>query len=663
MQQPLEERSEYRAVATSFVGYLIRAEGIESLRRHLGTLKAGGAQRAAHDAPPRSLGALEEDWRAALRRVSPSGLGLKAFTAKAWPYLSPYLRHECEIFVYLLFGLGFALAVPLASAHLVDQIIPRGDLNELTILLTALVAAFLLNAALTFRRSRLTQYVSESIVRRLRLDMFIRLQELPHAFYANTKTGDIVTRMTADIEAIKDVVAETFASGIYLILSVVFASFLLLRLHWLLGLIVLLLAPLFILTGHLLDKRVRPASADVQQKLSELVSSLEENIDAQPVVKAFGLQRNAIGRFEERLNQLFSSSLGLGFFLSLFRSFASLSTALTPIIVLGLGTYLIIQGQFTIGGLLAFISLMNQAVGPIGQLAELAQEFQSGSGALDRVVEFLNLRPTIVDAPGAKSLAAPQREIRFQDVSFSYSAERPTLRDLSLVVPVGSSVAFVGPTGAGKSSTVGLLLRFYDPDQGQILLDDQDIRNVTLDSLRASMAVVLQDTFVFDASIRENIAMGRLGATEEDVVAAAEAAALHDFIVDLPRGYDTVVGERGVSMSGGQRQRLAIARAIIRNPAVLILDEATSALDPQTERAIQQTLGRLGANRTTISITHRLTSAIHCDRILVLERGSLVEQGSHDELMRLGGLYRRLYDEQTSSAAVAVEGQGWISAR
>src|SRR5579883_198776 len=357
----------------------------------------------------------------------------------------------------------------------------------------------------------------------------------------------------------------------------------------------------------------------------------------------------------DELDHLFGSAVRLVRLGSLFGLSSGLITSLIQIFVLGLGAYLIIADRsLTLGVLFSFTGLLSSVTSPVEQFTQLLQALQQAAGSMQRVVQILDEREEVADAPDAVPLPRLQRELRFDNVWFSYTGDRPTLQNVSLSIPAGSHVAIVGPSGAGKSSVINLILRFYDPQQGQILLDGVDLRAGTQRSLRDQMAVVFQDTFVFNTTIRENLAYGRLGATDEEIIAAARQAEIHDFILSLPAGYDTVVGERGARLSGGQRQRLAIARALLRNPAILLLDEATSALDPETEAQIQATLSQVTEQLTTIAVTHRLASAANADRIFVLNGGVLVEQGTHAELMAARGLYARLYEEQQGAALAGV---------
>jgi ABC-type multidrug transport system fused ATPase/permease subunit len=327
---------------------------------------------------------------------------------------------------------------------------------------------------------------------------------------------------------------------------------------------------------------------------------------------------------------------------------ANLGTAAGQVLVLGVGGYLVMTGRLTVGTLLASVGLLAAVFAPIAALANVGQTIQRASGGLDRLMEVLDEPLTIRESAAATPLPRLERGIRFEGVTFGYQADRPVLRDLNLTIPAGTHVAIVGPSGSGKTTLANLLLRFWDPQRGRVVLDGRDVRDATLSSLRGQLGLVFQDTFIFDASVRDNIALSRPDATDAEVRAAAVAARLDAYVDGLPDGFDTLLGERGVRMSGGQRQRLALARAVLRDPQVLVLDEATSALDMRTEREVLDALAEFGPGRTRISITHRLALAATADQIVVLDHGRIVQQGTHAELVKVEGLYQRLHAEQAA---------------
>jgi ATP-binding cassette subfamily B protein len=392
----------------------------------------------------------------------------------------------------------------------------------------------------------------------------------------------------------------------------------------------------------------RERSLDAREENSALLNVAAENYQAMPVVKLFGLKGRESGRFGRQAGRLFRSQRRLSLFGGLFGLSVNMIVTLLRLGVLGFGAWLILQDRFTIGGLVAFLAIMGDVIGPVTVLTSLGQNIQSASGALLRINELLDAEPEPGDADKV-DLPPLQRELVLSDIAFSYNPERRVLDGIDAVIPAGSNVAFVGPSGSGKSTVLRLIMRLFDPEEGMITVDETDVTSASMASWRNQMAVVFQDSFLFNTTIRENIGLGKPGATDEEIRATAEAAELDETIADLPRGYDTLVGQRGSNLSGGQRQRVAIARALIRNPRLLLLDEATSALDAATESQISETLRRVGADRTVIAITHRLTSITRYDQIFVVEAGRLVEFGTHDQLVSLGGTYARLWADQTGA--------------
>jgi ATP-binding cassette, subfamily B, bacterial len=636
--------------ATAFAAYLLEAFGTGSLRQFLLEFDPERRDHAAMTAYQRPLGTLVEMWLANSRRHQAKLSPVRAFFRHIAPLLRPYWRHELEVGGYMLFELAFGVILPLSSKYLIDTVIPSGSLRMLGLFILILSALFVLDAVVGLRRSYLISSINDRIVLGLQERMFAHLQRLPHAYYGSAKVGDLMSRLSGDLQLIERVLSQVVGGGVFVALQAVAAAIAIFVLSPLLGALVLAVVPLFAVGYVVLRERLRRASYELQKLLGEVATAAQENLAAHAVIKAFGLEQRAIASYHARLMAVLGMSLRLSLIGALFQTSVGLATTLGQLLVLGVGSYLVLEGQLTIGTLIAFAGLLPSLFVPIATLSDAGQSVDRASGALERVSELLDEPVTIADRPNAVPLQPLTQEIRLDRVTFGYEPGRPILRDLDLVIPAGSNVAIIGRSGCGKSSVINLVLRFWDPEQGRVLFDDLDVRDISLASLRAQIGLVLQDTVVFDTTIRDNIAIGRPSATDAEVGAAAQAARLDDYITSLPSGFDTVLGERGVRMSGGQRQRLAIARALVRDPRILILDEATSALDSQTEREIQETLRSAARGRTTISVTHRLTSAATADRIFVLDDGRLVEAGTHAELMAAAGLYHRLYEEQTSPA-------------
>jgi ABC-type multidrug transport system fused ATPase/permease subunit len=381
---------------------------------------------------------------------------------------------------------------------------------------------------------------------------------------------------------------------------------------------------------------------------------MAENLSAQSLVKALGLERRSVESYRSRLKVLLRAIMRVVLLSSMFEASVGMAVTVGQLLVIGVGGWLVIDGQLTFGTLVAFIGLLPTFFQPITALADVGQQIQHAAGAIDRMVEILDEPLTVASREGAVGLPPVRGELRLEHVDFGYDTDRGILHGLDMTIEGGTHVAIVGPSGSGKSTIVNLLLRFWDPDEGRILFDGQDLRDVTLESLRSQIGLVFQETFVFDTTLRENVALAREGASDADVVAAMQAARLESWVESLPGGLDTLLGERGVRMSGGQRQRLAVARALLRDPSILILDEATSALDAATEAEILETLETAAEGRTTVSITHRLSLSARSDHVFVLDQGRIAEQGTHAELVRAGGLYQRLYEEQMAHVSAGL---------
>jgi ATP-binding cassette subfamily B protein len=560
------------------------------------------------------------------------------------------------VLVGLSLELAFYVSLPLSFRFLIDRaIIPR-DARLLTLVLAGLAGVFALAALAGIGKDLLAARVVARVLNDLRLAMFEHLQRLSMAFYARASTGDLVARFSGDLATLEAVLAKSLPTMIYASLQVVISVLLLVWLNARLAVITLAALPVCVLGPRLLANRATVASYRRRREEAAVLTAVQENISAQAVVRAFGLQESRRAGFRELLDVLGIATARASYLGSLVGKTTDIGVNLVQLLIIGFGAWLVFRDRLAVGALFAFIGTFVNLGLAISNLSQTLPALLQATTGMRRIDELLEEPVGVRDAPDASPAPRLARELRLDGVSFSYTGERLDLDDVTLRIPAGHSVALVGGSGSGKSTILNLIARFYDPQRGSVTIDGRDLRRVTHRSLLAQIGIVSQETVLFNTTVRENIRLARPGATDAEVAAAAAAAEIHDLILALPQGYETLVGERGGRLSGGQRQRLALARAILRAPAILILDEATSALDPATEAAIQQTLGRLARDRTVISVTHRLSTAIGADAIVVLDRGRLVERGTHDELLRLAGVYHRLWQHQ-SGFVISADGQ------
>ena len=634
-------------VATSFMTFLLDGFGLDAVRRFLAEYEPARRDESANEVFRQPLAALEAAWVRALDKKEPRR-PLGDFLRHLAPLYRPYRWRLAEVGVWVLVGLAITVAAPLITQHLIDSDLPGHHKRDFVLVAVVLLGLYVGDALIGLRLGYAQGWINLRVLTDLQESMFARLQRLSHSYYTEARVGDVLVRLSQDLSSIHDALAEFGPTGLFLLLSAFAALGTLIYMSVWMGLLVLLSLPLLVVVYVVLGSRAGRLSHDRQQQQGVVASAAQENLSAHDVVKAYGLEEHAVGQYRARLAALLKVSLRMNLIVAVLQSTVTFAFKLITLLVVGVGGYLVLDGHFTLGTLVAFLAVLPLVFSPITVLSVALQSLQTAAGSMARVTELLDEQPEIDDRPGAAPLSARTGHIRLDGVTFGYDPERPVLHDLDLEVPPGGNVAIVGPSGSGKSTVVSLLMRFWDPQQGRVLYDGLDVREVTLASLRSQIGLVFQETFIFDTTVRENIALGKPSATDAEIRAAAEGARLDGWLETLPAGFDTILGERGVRMSGGQRQRLAIARALLRDPRILILDEATSALDARTEAGILETLAEVARGRTTIGVTHRLSLAATADRIFVLDQGRVVESGSHEELVRAGGLYRRLYEEQTS---------------
>jgi ATP-binding cassette subfamily B protein len=634
---------------TSFAGFLLDEFGADQVREFLSRFDPARRDLAAVAVFHAPLGTLEEAWHARQRQQAAGGTQVRAFVAQIVPLLAPHRARLAELTALMLLATVNTLALPLGFRYLVDHVLPGGKVRDLVLFTFVMGALFLVGTAIALRRAYLASRLSERIGVELQEQMFVHMQQMSHGFFTRIRGGDLMSRFTRDLIVVQQALVMLASGGIALIISAIAAFVTLAVLNLYIALLVASVLPMYVIAHMVLHNRFRRLSYERQQQAGETAAVLQETMTAHDLIKAYGGEQRTLDAYRVRLLRQLDTAYRLVMTGAGLQASVGLMAAVAQIEVLCLGGYLVMKGHLSLGTLLAAISLAPSVLQPVSQLSQTTQNAQAAAGSMTRIRELLDQPPDIVDRPDAISVNSLTTGIALEAATLSYGLGRPSLDSVSLSIPAGTHAAFVGPSGAGKTSVLNLLLRFWDPTSGRVLIDGHDLRDVTLDSLRRQFGVILQETFIFNTTVRANIAFGRPDATDEQIVAAATAAQLHDFVLSLPAGYETVLGDRGVRMSGGQRQRLAIARAVLRDPAVLILDEATSALDAGTEADVRRNLAEAGRGRTVVSISHRLTSVVAADRIFVLAGGRLVEHGTHDQLLAARGLYRGLWDEQHGS--------------
>jgi ATP-binding cassette, subfamily B, bacterial len=584
---------------------------------------------------------------------------LVVFTAKeaagalatVYAFVRPFLKNYKKVIA--LVGLGvlvetlFNVIMPLSLKFLIDDALGEEDFEALVRILSVLAVAGIFTSIVAVWYEKWDANLASSVISDVRVRLFEHVQNLPSSYFGRTKRGEILSRFSIDLSAFEGSV-KSFASNAALpVMELIAGIILMLFLNWQLAAVALLVFPITLIGPRILTPKA--VLANYEQKLNEsaLLGMVQENIAAQAVVKAFSLQRRTLGWFTMRNNDARRRIAAATFLSTMVERTVTISVLLLHLVVLALGAYLATKGQITIGTFVTFESAFWEVSYNIAHIMHFIPVSIQSAAAVRHIEELLDEPTRGADRPGAPDLPRITHDITFDRVTFQYEgSETPVIDGLTLKLDVGKRIAIVGPSGSGKSTLLNLILRLYVPDEGRVTIDGVDIRKVTRESLRRSMAVVFQENMLFNMSIRENIRLGKEGATDEEVEQAARKAEIHRYIMSLPKKYDTSVGERGDTLSGGQRQRIAIARAIVRDPSVLLLDEATSALDQTTEAAINRTLLKVAKGRTMIFSTHRLTSVVEMDEIIVISGGKAIERGSHAELLVANGVYRKLWDDQ-----------------
>jgi ATP-binding cassette subfamily B protein len=567
-------------------------------------------------------------------------------------YFAPYWRPWLLIFACIAATSALGVLPPLAVRGILDHAVPDRNLRLLYLLVGAIIGLNILIGLIGVLQNYVNARVGEGIIFDLRNALFRHLQMMSLGFYTTTRAGEIVSRINNDVAAVQGVATATIIAIASNLLTVVATVAVIFAMNWRLALLAILIVPGLYLPTRVVGRFRHRLAQQTQETQADLLAFLQErlNIGGMLLTKLFGQARadaNVFTGHSRRVMELNIRQALAGRWLFMCLSVFSVTG---PAMIYAYGGYQAIHQQLTVGTIIAFVAYLTNLYRPLANLANVYVDVQAALAVFDRIFQFLDLRPEVQDRPGAAVLREARGRIRFEGVGFTYPTKSKeaafALCDVTFEILPGERMALVGPSGAGKTTITYLLPRFFDPTEGRITIDGRDLREVTQESLRAHIGMVTQETFLFHATVRENLLYARPAATEEEIVAAAEAANIHAFIQSLPDGYETVVGERAFRLSGGERQRLAIARALLKDPRILILDEATSNLDATSEHLIQQALEVLLRGRTSLIIAHRLSTILNADKILVMNRGRLVEAGRHDELLAQGGLYATLYHQQ-----------------
>jgi subfamily B ATP-binding cassette protein MsbA len=575
--------------------------------------------------------------------LAPS-VSLREIFRRFWPDARPYRRWLPLLLLFVALGPALQTAEIWLYKLLVDDVLVPHDFERFLPIALAYLGLTLLGGLLTFGDDYLSDWVGERFLLDLRARVFGHLQNLPLDALAARRRGDLVARLTSDIDEIETLFISGITDAVSYLLRIVFFVGALLYLSWQLTLVALVVAPAFWLASRLFSGRIKRVAREQRRRGGAIGTVVEESLAMAPLVQAYNRQETEIDRFRREALGSFSAQMNLTRLRAAFAPLLELFQLGAVLVVVGAGTWALSQGSLTLGGLLVFITYLTQLLDPIRGLSQLAPAVFAASAGAERIIELLDLPQTVHERPDALQIGRSPGAIRVDGVSFHYPpARRQTLTDLTFGVEAGQTLAIVGPSGAGKSTVVRLLLRFLDPTSGRLTIDGHDLRDIDLRSLRENIAVVWQESLLLGGTIRDNIAYGRPGATEDEIVRAAEAADAHAFITALPEGYDTVVGQDGARLSGGQRRRIAIARAMIRDAPILILDEPTAGLDAASSERILAPLRRLMAGRATILISHDLQTVRDATEIVVLDRGRIVERGTHDALIAADGAYAGLY--------------------
>jgi len=562
------------------------------------------------------------------------------------PFLKPQWKRLFKAAIFMLISVILSLPLPLITRYIIDEILPEKKLFFLNWVILGLIIFMILKGVSGLLNEYLLSLFRARVIFDINIKLFQHVQRLNLSFFKNVKTGYLMSRLSNDVSNLQSLLAGTLLSIFKDSMTFIVGVIAIFVLHWKLAIASLFVLPFFICSIYFFSGRVRKRSRDIQEKIAFVSERLQETLSAIATVKSFRLEKHEARKLVKRLRALLKNQIKYNLLTSVSKHITVFIGGLGPIIVLWYGGREVIRGSLTLGTLIAFSAFLAYIFGPTQRLMNINTKIQTSLASLNRVFELFDIPPEITETNTLKNFCIKVGNVEFNNITFSYNNSDSVLKDINLKLKPGLTTALVGKSGGGKTSLINLLPRFYDPQRGNIFVDGMNIREVKIQDLRNSIGIVSQETFLFTSTIRENIKYGRLNAKDEEIIKSAKLANAHEFIIKLPQGYETEVGERGIKLSGGQRQRIAIARTILKDPKILILDEATSELDSESEKLIQDALKKLCKNRTTIIIAHRFSTIINADKIVVIDKGSILDQGRHREIYNRCKYYRELCENQ-----------------
>ncbi|WP_054940311.1 ABC transporter ATP-binding protein [Paenibacillus ihuae] len=572
----------------------------------------------------------------------------KALLLRISKYFAPYWKQTLVVMLVLIVSAVLGLLPPILIQQIIDVALPDKNLRLLVFLVLASLGTTVISGLLGVLQNYLNSFISQNIVHDMKNQMYRHLQRMPLQFFSGVKQGEVITRMTSDISGVQGVFNSTivnFASNLFILVSTSAALFIM---NWKLALLGILVVPLFIIPTRKMGNVRWKLAKQTQEKVSEQNQVIQEtlSISGYLLMKLFTKENAEYKSFaainaEATSLQIRESMAGRWFMMVL-----STFTSIGPMLIYLYGGFLFIQGELSVGTIITFVALLGRLYGPVMQMTNLYVDIKRSVALFERIFDYFDMEPLIVDEPQAVPISAAGKSIGFENVGFAYQPDKPALQNICFTAAAGTLTALVGPSGAGKTTITNLIPRLYEVTSGKITIGGRNIRDFTLESLRSQIGLVTQDTYLFNGTIRENLLYACPEAGETEIIEACRSAYIHDFIMGLPEGYDTVVGNRGIKLSGGEKQRISIARVLLKNPPVIIMDEATSSLDTVSEFYIQQAMHVLLRNKTSIVIAHRLSTIMAADQILVVKDGAIVEEGTHEALLEQSGVYKDLYDKQ-----------------